>query len=93
MKRLLADPRLYVAWLVWLVSALYAAYAIDPYVFGFAVFGLGAATGVLGVAGGLLVVLNTGASRRARWTVLASLLLAVAALLRALAILGTFRWA
>jgi len=93
MKRLLSDPRVYVAWLVVLVGALCAAYAIDPYVFGFAAFGLGAATGLLCVSGGLFVVLNPGASRRAKRTVWVSLLLAVALVVGSLAVLGTFRWA
>ncbi len=93
MKRLLSDPRVYVAWLVVLVGALFAAYAIDPYVFGFAVLGLGAATGLLCFSGGLFVVLNPGASRWARGTVLVSLLLAVALVVGSLAVLGTFRWA
>lgn len=93
MKRFLSDPRAYVVWLVVLVAALFAAYATDPYVFGFAVFGLGAATGVVCLAGGLLVVLNPGAGRRGRWAVSVSLVLAVVAVLLALAILGTFRWA
>ena len=93
MRRLLAHPRVYVAWLVVLVSALFAAYATDPYVFGFAVFVLGAATGAIGVAGLFCVVLDPGASRRDKWMVSAVLLLAVAAVLRALAMLGSFRWA
>lgn len=93
MVKFLSDPRVYVAWLVVLAGALFAAYAIDPYVFGMAVFGLGAATGLLCVSGGLFVVLNRGASRRAKRTVGVSLLLAVALVVGALAVLGTFRWA
>ena len=93
MKRLLSEPRLYVVWLFVLMGTLAAAYAIDAYVFGFAVFGLGAATGLLCVSGGFFVVLNPGASRWARATVLASLLLALAAVVGSLKVLGTFRWA
>ena len=93
MKRVLSDPRAYVAWLVLLVGVLLAAYATDPYVFGFAVFGLGAATGAVCAAGVYFVILNPGASRSGRQTVWASLLLAVAAILGSLAMLGTFRWA
>ncbi|KAB2969694.1 MAG: hypothetical protein F9K18_00955 [Thermoanaerobaculia bacterium] len=93
MKRLLSDPRIYVAWPVILVAALSAAYATDPYVFGFAVFGLGAASGAICIAGGSFVLMNPGASRRGRLAVLAALLLAVAAVLWALSILGTFKWA
>lgn len=93
MKRLLSDPRLYLAWPVVLVAALSAAYATDPYVFGFAVFGLGAATGLICVVGGIFVVLNPETGRWGKLAVVAALLLAVAAVLRALAILGTFTWA
>ena len=93
MRRLLADPRVYLAWPVALVGALFAAHATDPYVFGLAVFVLGAATGAIGVAGLFCVVLNPGASRRNKWMVSASLLLAVAVVLDALAMLGNFRWA
>lgn len=93
MKRLLSDPRVYVAWLAVLVTALLAARAADPYVFGFAVFGLGAATGVISMAGVFFVVMNRDVSGWGKLAALASLLLAVAAVLRALAILGTFRWA
>lgn len=93
MRRFLSDPRVYVAWLVVLIATLFAAHATDPYLFGFAAFGLGAATGVLCLTGGWLVVLNVGATRRSRWTVSVSLLLAGVAVLLALSILGTFRWA
>lgn len=93
MKRLLSDPRFYGAWLIVLVSALYVAYATDPYVFGFAAFGLGAVTGAICIAGGFFVVRNPSTSRWGRLAVLTSLLLAVAAVLWALAILGTFKWA
>lgn len=93
MKRLLSDPRVYVAWLAVLVMALFAAYAADPYLFGLAVFGLGGATGVICVVGGIFVILNPATSRWDRLAVSAALLLAVAAVLRALAILGTFKWA
>lgn len=93
MKRLLTDPRFYVAWLVFLVLSLSSAYAIDPYVFGFAVLGLGAATGLVCLAGGYAVVKNRGTSRRGRMAVLTAILLAVAAFLAALAILRTFKWA
>lgn len=93
MKRLLSAPWVYVAWLIVVVASLFATYATDPYVFGLAVFGLGAATGVICIAGGYFVVMSPGTSRRGRLTVLMSLLLAVAAVLKALAILGTFKWA
>lgn len=93
MKRFLSDPRVYVVWLVVLVAALFAACATHPYVFGFAVFGLGAATGLVCLAGGFFVVLNPGASRRGRWTVSAASVLAIAAVVLALAILRTFNWA
>ena len=92
-KRLLSAPWVYVAWLIVLVASLFAAYATDPYVFGFAVFGLGAATGVICIAGCCFAVMNPGTSRRGRLTVLMALLLAVAAVLRAVAILGAFKWA
>ena len=93
MKRLLSDPRFYVAWLVALVAGLSVAYATDPYVFGFAAFGLGAVTGAICIVGGFIVFRNPSTSRWGRLAVLTSLLLAVAAVLWALAILGTFKWA
>lgn len=93
MKRLLSDPRFYVAWLGFLAAGLAAAYATDPYVFGFAVFGLGAVTGAVCIAGGFFVVMNRAASRRGRLAVLVSLLLAVAAVLWAMASLSRFKWA
>lgn len=93
MKRFLSDPRFYFAWLVVLVAALSASYATDPYVFGFAVFGLGAATVVVCLAGGWLVILDPRAGRRGRWAVSVSLVLAVVVVLLAQAILGTFNWA
>jgi uncharacterized membrane protein YedE/YeeE len=92
-RRLLADPRTYVAWLVVLAGALAAADAVDPYVFGLAVFLLGAATAGVFLSGVWLVVLNPNASGGARWTVSAALLFAVTALLWSLARLGSFRWA
>jgi hypothetical protein len=92
-RRLLSDPRVYAAWLAALAAALFVAHATDPYVFGFAVFALGGATGGICLAGLFFVVWNPGASRWARWTVSAALLIAVAVVLGALAMLGSFRWA
>ena len=93
MKRLLSDPRLYVAWAVLVVAALYAAYRTDPYIFGFAAFALAGVSGLIAVAGALFVVLRPGSSRSDRLVVLAALLLSGIAVLRALALLKTFRWA
>lgn len=93
MRRFLSDPRVYVAWCILTVSVLFAAHGSDPYLFGLAVFALGAVTAVLCIVGIVFQVASPGASRGAKWTMLLSLSLTVAAVLSALAVLGTFRWA
>lgn len=93
MRKLLRDSRVYVVWLAMLGVALCATYQVDPYIFGFAVFALGAVTGLVVVAGVGFVVLARGASRRDRWVVLISLILATCALVAALSVLGSFNWA
>jgi nitrate reductase gamma subunit len=92
-KRLLSDPRFYGAWPVFVIACLYAAYVADPHIFGLAVLALGAATGLMSIIGTFFVVMRQGASRSTRLTVTASLFLSVVAILSALAILGSFKWA
>lgn len=93
MKRHLANPRLYLTWTAVVVLGLIAACATDPYLFGFAVFALGALTAIVAIAGVALVITRPAANPRARWTVAVSLLFAGTAALVALEILGGFRWA
>jgi hypothetical protein len=93
MRRLLSNPRTYVLWTGLVVAGLISAYQVDAYLFGFAVFALGAATGVATIAGALFVVAGPGVQPRARWTVVISLLLGVAAVFVAASLLETFHWA
>lgn len=93
MKRRLSSPRPYLLWTGLEVAGLVSGYLIDPYLFGFAVFILGPATGLVTLVGVVIVIASPTVSPRARWTVAVSLLLGVAAVLLAFSLLGSFHWA
>ncbi|HBL29132.1 MAG TPA: hypothetical protein DD490_20060 [Acidobacteria bacterium] len=92
MKRLLSEPRTYVAWPILLAGVLAATYAGDPYVFAMAVLVLGAMTVLLGGAGLFFVLRGPSATRPAKAAVLVSWLLAVGMDLLAMAVLRSVRW-
>ena len=79
---------------VFVVAALVISYPIDPYVFAFTALGLAWATGAMAiVAMGAMAAWAWDWSWTRRLLVAAGVVMAIAAIERALAILRTFKWA
>jgi len=94
LRRLLSSPVLYGGWALVVVAALAGTYPVDPYVFGFTALGLAWLTGALAiVAVGAMALWAWDWSWTRRLLVVGGVVVAVAAVARALAILRTFSWA
>jgi hypothetical protein len=93
LRRVVESPWPYAAWALVVLATLAAAYAADPYLFGLAVFVLGGLSTAIGIIGGSVALLARTTDRRARALIGASLAVTAVALLAALRVLGTFKWA
>lgn len=81
----------YSAWAVFAVATYVVTWFIDPYVFGFAVLGVGTASGVVCITG-CIVALRSGDPARRR-NVAALVILIGAATIAALRMVKAIHWA
>lgn len=92
-KQMLASPTTYVIWALAVVAALCGGYLGDPYVFGFLTLGLCWLTVVVGILGIAMCLFSKQLRARGRALIVAALVVAAAAIAKALQTLGTFNWA
>ena len=96
MRRLLTfvtSPVLYAAWVLIVLVALTISYFADPYIFAFTTLIAGGICIVIGVIGLPVALLSKTVGWRARTAIILSIALSSAAVVVALAILRTFKWA
>ena len=91
--RIAQNPALYATWSLIVIAALVATYFGNPYVFGFTTLGLMWLSIAVLLIGVIVVFVAKGLSASARVTIIATSLVALAAALIAIAVLGTFNWA
>lgn len=92
-KSLLFSPAPYVIWALAVVAILFGTYFGNPYVFGFATFGLCWLTVPVGILGLAICLFSKRLRTRDRALILAALVVAAAAIAKAFQTLGTFNWA
>ncbi len=81
----------YAAWLAFAVATYVATWFVDPYVFGFAVLGVGSVSGAVAVSGLVAAIRRDGSASRRGVGWLA--LLIAAASIAAFVAARTIRWA
>jgi hypothetical protein len=92
-KRFITSPVPYVVWALAVSAALYGTSFADPYVFGFTTLGLAWLTGAVALVGVLVCLVSRTARASTRVIIVGSLVLAAAAIAKALATLRSFDWA
>ena len=93
-RRVASSPLTYGTWAAIVVVALLGTYPVDPYVFGFTALGVAWLTGAVAiVAVGATALWASDWSWTRRLLVAGAVSLSIAAVAKALAVLGTFTWA
>lgn len=89
----MASPALYAAWALLVVGTLTATYFADPYIFAFTTMILGGISVGIGFIGLAVALFSKSAGWRARASIIVLVALAAAAVVVALEVLRTFKWA
>lgn len=93
LKTFISSPLPYAIWALFVLSAIATTYFGNPYVFAFTTLILGYATIGVALVGVPAALLVKSSGWRRRTIILASIGVAGAAVISALAILRTFNWA
>jgi hypothetical protein len=86
-------PLPYGVWAATVVTALYATYFVDPYVFGLTTLGLAWLTGAVTLVGLIASLFSKRPRLRDRVIIVVALVIATAAIAKALITLSRFNWA
>jgi hypothetical protein len=92
-RTVITSPVSYLAWATVVLGTLTWAYAADPYIFAFSIFGLTGMSIVVGIVGLAVALRSRQTSWRARAAIALCLGATAVALAAAFRILGTFTWA